>query len=96
MVILIILLVVVALVAAISIKINIVLYKRHEQYELHYNSMSEFFDTFRNKISEHYLFFDKTCKTNLLMNDPIVVEIIRRLKDVRKAFGDYLKSIEGK
>ncbi len=70
----------------LSTIINVKLFKE-------YTSLTDFFAKMENNVYEDYMFFDKLCKTNLLMNDPFVVELIERLKNTRIQFENYLETI---
>lgn len=70
----------------LSVIVNIKLIKE-------YSSLTDFFAKMENSVYEDYMFFDKLCKTNLLMNDPFVVELIERLKNTRIQFENYLETI---
>lgn len=70
----------------LSIIVNVKLIKE-------YGSLTDFFAKMENSVYEDFMFFDKLCKTNLLMNDPFVVELIERLKNTRNKFEDYLEVI---
>jgi hypothetical protein len=78
---------IISLVCAVSVYLNFLLYKQ-------YNSVRDFFESSEEEIHNDFVFFDKLCKTQLLMNDPFVVELIVRLKKTRDKFGSYIKKIE--
>jgi hypothetical protein len=71
---------------SISVLINIRLIKE-------YSLLTDFFAKMEEEVHDNYMFFDKMCKTNLLMNDPYVVDLIDRLKNTRLQFESYLETI---
>lgn len=71
----------------LSVFLNVRLFKECD-------SLTNFFIDMEEDVNNDYKFFDKMCKTNLLMNDPFVVELIERLKKTTKKFDIYSDTIK--
>lgn len=65
-----------------SIYLNCRFYSAHTKLIKFFEDMFEIF-------SDDYRFFDALSKRHLLMNDPFVVELVRRVKAIRNRLEDY-------
>lgn len=51
-----------------------------------------FFDSQDEEIADDFNYFDNLCKKELLMNDPYVVEMIKRLRRARDRYKTYIQA----
>lgn len=73
----------------ISIILNVRLYKAYADNETFLQDMED------DIVNDHE-YFDKMCKTHLLMNDAFVVELIKRLRTTRDRFSSFAKEINNR